>query len=154
MMVHGNVYHFEMSKSVQIVLDCRDSVQLARWWAETLDWKFEWLDPALFEKLKADGFCSDADVVTIDGNLAWRTGAAINSGEELHPRQRMYFQDVPEQKTVKNRMHIDVHVGGEIVKETVTELENRGATRVGEGSQGPHTWVVMADPEGNEFCVS
>ncbi|MEO8363840.1 MAG: VOC family protein [Ilumatobacteraceae bacterium] len=31
-----------MSINVQIVLDCRDSVQLARWWAETLDWKFEW----------------------------------------------------------------------------------------------------------------
>lgn len=153
-MVHGNEYHLEVSINVQIVLDCRDSVQLARWWAETLDWKFEWLDRALFEKLKAGGFCSDADVVIIDGNLSWRTGAAINSGEESNPRQRMYFQDVPEQKTVKNRMHVDVHVGEQVVEETVTRLETRGATRIGEGSQGPHNWVVMTDPEGNEFCVS
>lgn len=142
-----------MSKSIQVVVDCQGSVTLAQWWAETLDWKFEWLDPATFEKLKADGFCTDADVIKVGDKLSWNSGAAINSGEESHPRQRMYFQDVPEQKVVKNRMHIDVHVGPEALTETVEQLTARGATQVGTGSQGRLNWVILADPEGNEFCV-
>lgn len=143
-----------MSKNIQVVVDCSGSIQLAQWWAETLDWKFEWLDPAVFEKLRADGLCTEADVVRVGDKLSWKSGAAINSGEDSNPRQRMYFQDVPEKKVVKNRMHIDVHVGPENLDETVDRLIARGATQVGKGSQGRHNWITLADPEGNEFCVS
>lgn len=139
---------------VQIVLDCSDAVAQALWWSTTLEWQFEWLEPELFEQLKADGFCTDADVTAVDDRLTWRDGAAINSGGDRNSVQRIYFQAVPEPKTVKNRMHVDVQVGPDLVESTVRSLLDRGATRIGGGSQGPHEWVVMADPEGNEFCVS
>jgi hypothetical protein len=139
---------------VQIVLDCSDAVAQALWWSTTLEWQFEWLEPELFDQLKADGFCTDADVIAVDGRLTWRDGAAINSGGDRNSVQRIYFQAVPEPKTTKNRMHVDVKVGPDLVETTVRSLLDRGATRIGGGSQGPHDWVVMADPEGNEFCVS
>jgi len=61
---------------------------------------------------------------------------------------------VPEAKATKNRVHLDLHVGAEERDAKVDDLLERGATRLGEGAQGPHQWVVLADPEGNEFCVA
>jgi|SRR5829696_4179497 len=75
------------------------------------------------------------------------------------------FLRVPEPKTAKNRMHIDVRVAGpppgdlaeheRLVLERVAELEGAGATRVREERYGDELGhVVMLDPEGNEFCVA
>jgi hypothetical protein len=62
------------------------------------------------------------------------------------------FVPVPEPKTIKNRLHIDVlPVGGDQAQE-VERVLALGARRVDVG-QGVQTWVVLADPEGNEFCV-
>jgi predicted enzyme related to lactoylglutathione lyase len=66
----------------------------------------------------------------------------------------MLFQLVPEPKTVKNRMHLDVRIGTDDVERTVAALTARGAKFLHTGRQGPHSWVTLADPEGNEFCVS
>ena len=66
----------------------------------------------------------------------------------------MLFQLVPEAKTVKNRVHLDVRIGADDVERAVTELTARGAKFLHTGRQGPHTWATLADPEGNEFCVS
>ncbi len=61
---------------------------------------------------------------------------------------------MPEAKTVKNRVHLDVRIGDDEDPSTVrARLIERGATEVGRGRQGPHEWVTLADPEGNEFCV-
>ena len=60
----------------------------------------------------------------------------------------------PSHKTVKNRLHLDVRVGAENHPEVVAKLIARGATKLWDGRQGPSTWVTMADPEGNEFCVA
>jgi hypothetical protein len=62
------------------------------------------------------------------------------------------FQSVPEARTVKNRMHFDVVVRDCEPAEEVERLEGLGATRIDIG-QGDVPWVVMADPERNEFCV-
>jgi predicted enzyme related to lactoylglutathione lyase len=51
-------------------------------------------------------------------------------------------------------MHLDVRIGEDDGEEVVARLTERGATVLHTGTQGPHTWVTMADPEGNEFCVS
>ena len=51
-------------------------------------------------------------------------------------------------------MHLDVRIGADDVEQTVTGLVARGAKFLRGGQQGPHTWVTLADPEGNEFCVS
>jgi hypothetical protein len=64
------------------------------------------------------------------------------------------FQEVPEAKTVKNRVHLDVRVGAERREAEVARLLGLGATELWRGSQGPYAWVTLADPEGNEFCVT
>jgi hypothetical protein len=62
---------------------------------------------------------------------------------------------VPEGKTVKNRVHLDFHVGDEASRgEAVERLLALGAARLWDGQQGPNKWVTMADPEGNELCVA
>ncbi len=65
----------------------------------------------------------------------------------------MLFQLVPERKTVKNRLHLDIRVG-DARYEVAEKLEQAGATVLHRGRQGPSEWVTMTDPEGNEFCVS
>ena len=62
------------------------------------------------------------------------------------------FGPVPEPKTVKNRLHIDVNPVDCTRDEEVERLIGLGARRVDVG-QGEVSWVVLADPEGNEFCV-
>ncbi len=62
---------------------------------------------------------------------------------------------MPEPKTVKDRIHLDLHLqGGDDRAEVVERLLGMGATKLWDGRQGPQTWVTLADPEGNEFCVS
>ncbi len=55
---------------------------------------------------------------------------------------------------MKNRIHLDLQFGEESREEQVQRALALGATRLWDGQQGPHTWVTLADPEGNEFCVS
>ena len=62
---------------------------------------------------------------------------------------------VPEDKVAKNRIHLDVRgAPGSDPEATRASLEGRGATFLWAGQQGPHRWITMTDPEGNEFCVS
>jgi predicted enzyme related to lactoylglutathione lyase len=64
------------------------------------------------------------------------------------------WQVEPSDEAVKNRMHLDVRIGADDVESAVAGLVARGAKFLRGGQQGPHTWVTLADPEGNEFCVS
>ena len=59
---------------------------------------------------------------------------------------------VPEPKTVKNRLHLDLRADGTSTEE-LARLERLGATRVDVGQAADATWTVLADPEGNEFCL-
>ena len=69
--------------------------------------------------------------------------------------RRLLFQEVPEQKTVKNRLHIDVHGERGRLDDLVARLQGLGATAVREVDQGPAGhWWVMQDPEGHEFCAT
>jgi len=61
---------------------------------------------------------------------------------------------VPEPKTVKDRIHLDIHTSEGERDRVVAWCVEHGARVLWEGSQGPHTWITLADPEGNEFCVS
>ena len=72
----------------------------------------------------------------------------------LKAGQGMVFVHVPEGKTVKNRLHIDLapHISQDRDAEIATLIE-RGATRVDVGQSPDVGWTVLADPEGNEFCV-
>jgi hypothetical protein len=55
---------------------------------------------------------------------------------------------------VKNRVHLDIRVRDDNAGAVVERLLARGAMRLHKGQQGPHHWVTMTDPEGNEFCVA
>ena len=65
----------------------------------------------------------------------------------------MFFLKVPEGKTAKNRVHLDVNVGKDVMHAKADELEALGATRVGEYDEPAGHWITMLDPEGNEFCI-
>jgi predicted enzyme related to lactoylglutathione lyase len=68
-------------------------------------------------------------------------------------RPALLFQKVPEPKVVKNRVHMDLR--GESMAAEVARLTSLGATFIAERTLGEGVrWTVMADPEGNEFCVS
>jgi catechol-2,3-dioxygenase len=111
------------AKFTELVIDCADTERMAAFWARVLDYQV--LDRA-------------SGVVEI--------GAAPGA----HPT--LVFVPVPEGKTVKNRIHIDVNAVG---TDQATELERLlalGARRVDVG-QGDVSWIVLADPEGNEFCL-
>jgi hypothetical protein len=140
-----------VTPQLQIALDCANPHTQAKFWAEALGYTVE-RDAEFIQKMIDEGVASDADVTTVDGELAWLEGAAMIDPDGRRPR--WYFQLVAESKTVKNRMHVDVQVGAGRVAAEVIRLEGLGATRLYDGRQGPHTWVTMADPEGNEFCVA
>jgi hypothetical protein len=100
----------------------------------------------------AEGHATEEETTTHKGTLVWRAGAAIKHPDGWGPR--VLFQLVPNPKSVKNRMHLDVRVGGAGNIPAVKEvLLGRGATFLHDGHQGPFVWITMADPEGNEFCV-
>jgi hypothetical protein len=122
-----------MSHLVGIVLDCRHASNLARFWEVALGWRIRPYDQAEIDRLAALGLTPQTDpMVAIDspdGSLVF------------------FLQSVPEPKTVKNRVHVDVRLRNEAHLE---ELLRLGATVISEHDG----WRVLADPEGNEFCAS
>lgn len=139
-----------MAYDFQIVIDSADPHAQADWWAQTLGWDVEPSDEAFIRRMVDEGQARESDTTTHRGVLVWREGAAIRSPDR---ERRILFNLVPEVKTVKNRVHLDIRVGDEARTEVVDGLTARGATKLHDGQQGPFTWVTMADPEGNEFCV-
>ena len=118
-----------------VVVDCHDIAAQARWWAEVLGWR--------------TAFEAEDEVVLVPPH-------ALDETRDIPLLERgagLVFVPVPEGKTVKNRLHIDLAPGPDDDQAAeVARLEALGATRVDIG-QGEQPWVVMADPEGNEFCV-
>ncbi len=109
----------------EIIVDCRDAEAQASWWSRVLDW------PAVDE-----------------GDYWW-----ISSDGTEDAAMTICFIPVPEGKTVKNRVHIDVSPSGCEQAEELERLLSLGARRKDIG-QGPDvSWVVLEDPEGNEFCL-
>jgi hypothetical protein len=147
-----------MAYEFQLVIDSQRPHELADWWAETLGWAVEPQDEAFIKRMIAEGYATDDDTVVHNGELRWRDGVALRHPDELAAgggtRPRVLFQLVPEPKTVKDRLHIDLRIGDDDANAVVARLTERGATVLHTGTQGPHTWTTMADPEGNEFCVA
>jgi catechol 2,3-dioxygenase-like lactoylglutathione lyase family enzyme len=144
-----------MATSIQVVFDCADPARLARFWSEALGYRLQ--DPPQgFESWEA--WLADQGVPEAD----WNAASAVVDPDGVGPR--IYFQRVPEPKSVKNRVHLDLNVGGghaagldenrRLVDAEVDRLTGLGASvfRPGSVERGEY-WVVMQDPEGNEFCV-
>ena len=142
-----------MIPTFQVAVDCADPHALARFWAAAVEYELEDHHDMILEIVGA-GFASDDDIIEIDGRKAWKTAAACRDREGTGPR--LLFQQVPEPKTVKDRIHLDLHhlQGDEFRESEVGRLIGLGATKLWDGQQGPQRWVTMADPEGNEFCVA
>jgi hypothetical protein len=141
-----------MAYYFQVTIDSTAPHPLADWWAEALGWQREPTDEAFIRRMVEAGHAAESDTMRHDGQLVWAVGAAIRHPTGGAPR--VLFQLVPEPKTVKNRVHLDVRVGPENVDTEVTRLTGRGATVLHHGQQGPYRWVTLADPEGNELCLT
>ncbi|MBM6545452.1 VOC family protein [Janibacter sp. YIM B02568] len=120
------------------VIDCHDIAAQARWWAETLDWQIVFED--------------DDEVAVIPRDMS--EDVVEDLGTWMSSRTGLVFVPVAEGKSVKNRLHIDLAPHRTQDRDAeIAALEARGATRVDVGQSEDVTWTVLADPEGNEFCV-
>jgi len=125
-----------------IVMDCRDAAPLARFWGEALGWSVAPYDEAELARLSTRGIGGPEQDPTV----------MLEPPADTVDLPVFFFTQVPEHKTVKNRMHLDV-VAEEDLEAEVERLEGLGASiyNWAEGDGG--VWCVMQDPEGNEFCV-
>ena len=114
----------DQNPSFGFVLDCESPGTLAEFWA-----------PAL-------GYVS-----------VGAAGAYVVLLPDGRPGPKLLLQQVPEAKTVKNRMHLDIDAAD--IEAEAARLERLGARRVADDPFHEHDtrWILMADPEGNEFCV-
>ncbi|MEV4560257.1 VOC family protein [Kitasatospora sp. NPDC049285] len=150
-----------MTLAWKLVIDSANAPAIAEFWAAALGYRVE--DPtALIDSLLAAGRLPAESVTEHGGRKLFRGYSAVrhpddpfDPASDIGKGRRILFQDVPESKTGKNRLHIDVHSGEEGLDALVARLESLGATRVQEHDQGPvGHWWVMRDPEGNEFCAA
>ncbi len=119
-----------------VAVDCADVGAQARWWAQALGWQTVYEAPD--------------EVVIVPPH-------ALSKGDSIPVEERgpgLVFVPVPEGKQVKNRLHLDLapRAADDQLAE-VERLESLGATRIDVGQSGDASWIVLADPEGNEFCV-
>jgi hypothetical protein len=135
----------------QIAIDCADPHALVRFWGAVTGHQVE-DHSALVDKMLEAGHAGPDDTVEIVGKLQWAEATACCDPTGKGPR--LLFQKVPEPKTVKNRIHLDLHFDPDQRDGEVERILALGATKLWDGQQGPYTWVTLADPEGNEFCVS
>ncbi len=144
-----------MATTWSMTFDCAHPANLARFWAIALGY---------VEKPPPPGFATWEEWLTHYEvpEDEWDDGAALSDPDGIGPN--LSFLKVPEAKTAKNRLHIDIQVGGgrhtpwEIrwprVTAAVERLTAAGATVIREDELlGKPDHVVMADPEGNEFCL-
>ncbi|MFC5994311.1 VOC family protein [Pseudonocardia hispaniensis] len=147
-----------MALQWKLVIDSNDAPTLADFWAAALEYEVE-DQSAFIDGLLAAGHLSRDAVAEHRGRRIFRGYAAIRHPDDPYDEitgvgrgRRLLFQDVPEGKTVKNRLHLDVHSRPGELDALVDRLEGLGATRVREVDQGPAgRWWTMRDPEGNEF---
>jgi hypothetical protein len=142
-----------MAAKVQIVFDCENPKALSEFWAEALGYKLD--DPP-------SGFATWQEALKAWGvpEERWNSASAVVDPAGVGPR--LFFQQLDNPKRGKNRVHLDIEAGGELslpreerdrrIDAEVARLEGLGAVRQREGEEFAR-WVVMLDPEGNEFCV-
>jgi hypothetical protein len=110
-----------------VCIDCLDPSRLAAFWAEALGWRVTF---------------SESDQVALEPPAGSREDGIVPD---------LLFLLVPEDRVTKNRLHLDLRPSDQSAE--VERLIGLGATHVDVGQSDDATWVVLADPEGNEFCV-
>jgi predicted enzyme related to lactoylglutathione lyase len=114
------------ARLTEVVVDATDPDRLARFWGEVLGWP----------------------VVDEDRGFSWISATGDHTALPM-----IVFVPVPEAKWVKNRVHLDVNPFGTDQDAELERLLALGATPVDVGQPDDVPWVVLADPEGNEFCL-
>jgi catechol 2,3-dioxygenase-like lactoylglutathione lyase family enzyme len=144
-----------MPRDVQITFDCADPAGLAAFWAEVLGYRLQ--DPP-------EGFESWEQALDALGVPPERRNDASALVDPDGSRPRLFFQRVPEGKQAKNRVHLDVRAAPGLTGDArmaaleaeAERLVTHGATRLERHEPAPPLaggHIVMADPEGNEFCL-
>jgi hypothetical protein len=143
-----------VATGVQIVFDCADPDRLATFWAAALHYKLQ--DPP-------PGFATWPDFLKAQRipESQWNSASAVVDPDGVGPR--IFFQRVPEGKVVKNRVHLDLNVGGPRSASTderrrrvdaeVDRLIELGARKSRMVEERGEYFANMFDPEGNEFDV-
>ncbi|AJT66923.3 hypothetical protein T261_5296 [Streptomyces lydicus] len=145
----------------KLVVDAHDPHAQADFWAAALGYEVE-DHGVLIGKLLGLGTVPPEILTDHHGRRAWRDAAAVRHPDDPYDAEsgaglgrRLLFNRVPEpeRKTAKNRLHIDLH-GPAGKRDTEVERLRALGARVRNHVRGPGgEWVVMTDPEGNEFCV-
>lgn len=137
-----------------ITFDAADPASLGTFWCQALGYALE---------SPPDGFDTWPDALQAWGvpESEWNSASAIVDPDGVSPR--IFIQRVPEPKTAKNRVHLDVITSARradgskdwsVLRATAARLTEHGAAVVTEFDRGRMgEWIVMTDPEGNEFCV-
>ncbi|MDH3308162.1 MAG: VOC family protein [Acidimicrobiia bacterium] len=141
-----------MTMAFQVTFDANDPALLADFWATALGYIIQ-PPPEGFDSW--DDWAADMGIPEEN----WNDASALVDPTGEGPR--IFFQRVPERKTAKNRVHLDVNVAeglpaGErrpVVEAAADRLAGAGATIVGPMDERGSFWIVMLDPEGNEFCL-
>ncbi|MFE9536169.1 VOC family protein [Streptomyces sp. NPDC006691] len=143
----------------KLVVDASDPHAQADFWAAALGYEVE-DNSLLINRLSAAGAIGPDLTLEHGGRIAFRDLVAVRHPDDSYDPdsgtglgRRILFQRVPEKKTVKNRMHIDVHSApGERAAE-VDRIAGLGATVQRQVREAGAEFTLMTDPEGNEFCV-
>jgi hypothetical protein len=143
-----------VSKSFQVTFDATDPPRLARFWARALGY---------IPQPPPKGFTDWDDYADAQGIPPEHRNDLAAIVDPLGNGPRLLFQRVPEGKIAKNRVHLDVNAGAghstdpderrRRVKEHVADLVEAGAAELETFDLHNEFWIVMQDPEGNEFCV-
>ncbi|MFG2872205.1 VOC family protein [Streptomyces sp. NPDC048338] len=143
----------------KLVIDAADPHAQSAFWAAALGYREE-DHSALITRLLDMGAAPAEATLTVHDRLAWRDLAAVRHPDDPHDPasdtglgRRILFQRVPEEKSLKNRLHLDLHPAPDTRDAEVERLENLGASTLRRVNEQGGSWVVMTDPEGNEFCV-
>ena len=127
-------------REVQVTFDCADPAALAAFWAAVLGYP-----PPDIE--------GTHEVLRALGQPEETLGDWYRIEDPDHRGPRLAFQRVPEPKTSKNRLHLDVKGFDTTLDEEVARVIGLGATHLRRVTDEAGTFVVLQDPEGNEFCV-
>jgi len=152
-----------MSREVQVTFDAHDPVALSAFWREVLGYVYP-APPGVDLPEGTDPLAAWDEFLTRMGVPEERRGGASALEDPEGRGPRLYFQKVPEGKVAKNRLHLDVRAApGLEGEERMAALEAEcdrlvalGATRLRRQEPDPPMtsgFIVMADPEGNEFCL-
>lgn len=143
-----------MAVRLQVVFDAADPSKLAAFWGQAIGYQEE--DPP-------QGFASWEAWAEANGIPSEDFGNYASRVDPDGVGPRLYFQRVPEPKTAKNRVHLDLDVSGgrstppeegrSRIAAAVERAVAAGATKVEEVDERDEHWVVLQDPEGNEFCL-